>query len=96
MFKIIQNILNETHIDSMTHYKLNTTFIIDNDYKNIKTLLKNMNNNNNIDIKYYVSKTLEIDSINVIDISGTRMIEFENDLYEFTNKGLDNSYELEI
>ena len=49
-----------------------------------------------IDIKYYVSKTLEIDSINVIDISGIRMIEFENDLYEFTNKGLDNSYELEI
>ena len=69
MFKIIQNILNETHIDSMTHYKLNTTFIIDNDYKNIKTLLKNMNNNNNIDIKYYVSKTLEIDSINVIKVA---------------------------
>lgn len=94
MFQILQKIWNEDKFDKLVHYKLDTTFIIDNDYKNIKTLLRNNNNNKNI--RYIVSKTLQIDSINVIDINDTRFIEFENDLYEYTNKGLDNSYDLEI
>ena len=94
MFQILQKIWNEDKFDKLVHYKLDTTFIIDNDYKNIKTLLRNNNNNKNI--RYIVSKTLQIDSINVIDINDTRFIEFENDLYEYTNKGLDNSYDLDI
>jgi hypothetical protein len=80
----------------MVHFKLDTTFIIDNNYQNIKTLLKNINNNSNKNIRYLISKTLKIDSINVIDIDNIRFIEFENDLYEFTNKGLNNSYDLYI
>jgi hypothetical protein len=96
MFEILQKILHEDQFNNMVHFKLDTNFIIDNNYKNIKTLLKNMNNNSNKNIRYIVSKTLQIDSINVIDIDDTRFIEFENDLYEYTNKGLDNTYELEI
>ena len=96
MLQILQKIWKKDKFNNMVHYKLDTNFIIDNDYKNIKTLLRNMNNNNNKNIRYIVSKTLQIDSINVIDIDDTRFIEFENDLYEYTNKGLDNTYELEI
>ena len=95
MFELLQKIWNKDKFDNMVHYKLDTNFIIDNDYKNIKTLLRNMNNNNK-NIRYIISKTLQIDSINVIDIDDTRFIEFENDLYEFTNKGLDNSYDLDM
>ena len=94
MLEILQKIFNKNKYETMVQYNLDTNFIVDNDYKNIKTLLKKISKNKKI--RYFVSKTLVIDSINVIDIDDTRFIEFENDLYEFTNKGLENSYELDI
>lgn len=91
MLEILKNIINNKY-NKLTHHKLDKNYIIDKDHDNIITLLKNLNMNDST--RFFVSKTLVVDSINVVDIDGTKMIEFENDLYEFTNKGLNNSYEL--
>ena len=91
MLEILKNIINNKY-NKLTQHKLDKNYIIDNDHNNIITLLKKLNMNDST--RFFVSKTLVIDSINVVDIDGIKMIEFENDLYEFTNKGLNNSYEL--
>lgn len=91
MLEILKNIINNEY-NKLTHFKLDKNYIIDNDHNNIVTLLKKINMN--YSARFFISKTLVIDSINVVDINGTKMIEFENDLYEFTNKGLNNSHEL--
>lgn len=92
MIEILKNIVKTSEYKVLTQFKLPSNFIIDENHQNLKNLLVDLDIHE--DIKFLVSKTLVIDSINVIDIHGKRIIEFENDLYEFTNKGLNNSIEL--
>ena len=92
MIEILKNIVKTSEYKVFTQFKLPSNFIIDENHQNLKNLLVDLDIHE--DTKFLVSKTLVIDSINVIDIHGTRMIEFDNDLYEFTNKGLNNSIEL--
>ena len=92
MIEILKNIVKTSEYKVFTQFKLPSNFIIDENHQNLKNLLINLDIDQ--DTRFFISKTLVIDSINVIDIQGTRIIEFENDLYEFTNKGLNNSIEL--
>ena len=92
MIEILKNIIKTSEYKVFTQFKLPSNFKIDENHQNLKNLLVDLDIHE--DIKFLVSKTLVIDSINVIDIHGKRIIEFENDLYEFTNKGLNNSIEL--
>ena len=92
MKDLLKNIVKTNEYKVFTQFKLPSNFIIDENHQNLKNLLINLDIDQ--DTKFFISKTLVIDSINVIDIQGTRIIEFENDLYEFTNKGLNNSIEL--
>lgn len=91
MIEILKNI-SKNNYNKLTQFKLDNIYIVDNDHNNLKKLLKDLKFNKNT--RFFVSKTLEVDSINIIDIDNTRFIEFENDIYEFTNKGLENNYEL--
>ena len=92
MENILKNIINDDKHQKYTQYKLNKIYSIDKNLNNLKILLKEFDFKK--DTKFFVTKTLQIDSINVIDIDKTKFIEFENDLYEFTNKGMQNSYEI--
>ena len=91
MIEILKNI-SKNNYNKLTQFKLDNIYIVDNDHNNLKKLLKDLKFNKNT--RFFVSKTLEVDSINIVDIDNTRFIEFENDIYEFTNKGLENNYEL--
>tara|TARA_B100001175_G_C19399572_1_gene585557 strand:+ start:399 stop:683 length:285 start_codon:yes stop_codon:yes gene_type:complete len=91
MLKTLKKISKEAH-PKYIQYKLDNIYSVDKDHNNIKELLKNIEFNKQT--RFFISKTLEIDSINIVDIDNIKFIEFENDLYEFTNKGLDNNYEL--
>jgi hypothetical protein len=93
MYKNLNDISSkEIPYNTFTSYKLSEIFIVDNDYENIKAEIKKITNIK--PTRYFVSKTLIIDTINVCDVDNVRFIEFENDLYEFTNKGINNSYEI--
>ena len=92
MKDLLKNIVKTNEYKVFTQFKLPSNFIIDENHQNLKNLLINLDIDQ--DTRFFISKTLVIDSINVIDIQGSRIIEFENDLYEFTNKGLNNSIEL--
>tara|TARA_A100001015_G_scaffold202355_1_gene225985 strand:- start:384 stop:671 length:288 start_codon:yes stop_codon:yes gene_type:complete len=94
MLKTLKEIIENREYKELTHFKLDDIYNVDENYSNLKLLIKNINFEK--PIKYYITKTLEIDSINIIDINNIRYIEFENDLYEYTNKGLNNSKELII
>tara|TARA_Y200000002_G_scaffold363732_1_gene352066 strand:- start:121 stop:411 length:291 start_codon:yes stop_codon:yes gene_type:complete len=94
MLKNLKNIKNIQKYETYTQYKLDNIYNIDNNQNNLKILLKEINFNNNT--RFFINKTHNIDSINVVDIDNIRFIEFENDIHEFTNKGLDNSYEFFI
>lgn len=91
MIELLKNI-SKNNYNKLTQFKLDNIYIVDNDHNNLKKLLKDLKFNKNT--RFFVSKTLEVDSINIVDIDNTRFIEFENDIYEFTNKGLENNYEL--
>ena len=92
MIKILKDISKNNYYDELKQIKLDNIYIVDKDYNNLKKILKDIKFNKQT--RFFVSKTLEIDSVNIVDIDNTRFIEFENDLYEFTNKGLENNYEL--
>lgn len=93
MYKKLKDIASkEKHYNTFTTYKLSEIFIVDNDYENIKEEIKKITNIK--PTRYFVSKTLTIDTINVYDVDDVRFIEFENDLNEFTNKGINNTHEI--
>lgn len=92
MIKILNDISKNNYYDKLKQIKLDNIYIVDKDHNNLKKILKDIKFNKQT--RFFVSKTLEIDSINIVDIDNTRFIEFENDLHEFTNKGLENNYEL--
>ncbi len=92
MIKILKDISKNNYYDKLKQIKLDNIYIVDKDHNNLKKILKDIKFNKRT--RFFVSKTLEIDSVNIVDIDNTRFIEFENDLYEFTNKGLENNYEL--
>lgn len=93
MIEILKNI-SKNNYNKLTQFKLDNIYVVDNDHNNLKKLLKDLKFNKNT--RFFISKTLEVDSINIIDIDNTRFIEFENDLYEYTNKGLINNYEVQL
>jgi len=93
---IIKNISNALLKKSNIYQKirLDEQFIIEKDFLNIKNILLDI-----IDIskcKIYISKTFICDSINIMQINNSTFIEFENEQYEYENKGLNNSIEINL
>lgn len=92
---IIKNIYNNILFKKNNTIRLDKQFIIEKDFKNIRELLSDI-----IDdiskYKIYISKTFICDSINITHINGINYIEFENDQYEYENKGLYNSIEIKL
>ena len=93
IIKNIHSILLKRY-DTYTTIWLDKNFIIDKDFTNIRKNLPNILDKSNCCI--YISKTFTCDSINIIDINGVKFIEFENDQYEYENKGLCNSIEIKL
>ena len=95
-----KNIIKNIHIillkryDTYTTIMLDENFIIYNDFTNIRKILPNILDKSNCCI--YISKTFTCYCINIIDINGIKFIEFENDQYEYENKGLCNSIEIKL
>lgn len=93
---IIKNISNALLKKSNIYQtiRLDEQFIIEKDFLNIKNILLDI-----IDIskcKIYISKTFICDSINIMQINNSTFIEFENEQYEYENKGLNNSIEINL
>ncbi len=56
--------------------------------KEIKELIRNLNDQNNIKA-YYNPLTLVCDTIAVVDIDDTRVIDFDDNNFTLLNKGID-------
>lgn len=86
----IENILlktfNQNNIKEYTEYILKKNINVDTD--TIKKLLTDLNNKPNVKA-YYNYKTLNCDSIGVLDHEGCRIIDFNDSYHDLMNKGLD-------
>jgi hypothetical protein len=91
MISEIKNILkkiDETpNFENYVEFRLSKSVKIDN-YE-LKTIINLINNRENT-IGLYNKRTLLFDIIGVIDTDGKRYIDFDDDLYTMTNKGIDN------
>lgn len=85
--KEIINKINQTHI-----FKDYTEFTLKKDVNmntpEMKQLIKDLNNEKNT-TAYYNSVTKNCDTIAVIDVHGSRYIDFDDNYYTLLNKGID-------
>lgn len=81
----ILNIIKNTpkYVDYV-EYKIDKSVCIDN----VKGIINELNNNPNIEC-YYNGKTRNSDVIGVVDINIIRIIDFDDNIYTLTNKGID-------
>lgn len=83
---ILLKIFNQKNIGKYTEYRLKTH--IDIAAIEIKNLIVSLNVKSHVKA-YYNKKTMNCDSIGVVDVDGTRMIDFNDDYCDMMNKGLD-------
>ena len=83
---ILLKIFNQRDIPKYTEYFLKKHVSITSN--EIKNLLLKLNNKENVKA-YYNYKTMNCDSIGVIDIEGNRIIDFNDDYCDMVNKGID-------
>mgnify|MGYP001223110362 CR=1 FL=1 len=83
---ILLKIFNLDNISKYTEFKLNKPINISTDES--KKMLLNLNLKKNTEA-YYNNRTMSCDSIGVVDVSGKRIIDFNDDLWDYTNKGID-------
>ena len=84
--EILVKIFNSNNISKYTEFKLSKSININNDEN--KKIISSLNLKNNIEA-YYNNRTMSCDSIGVVDVSGKRFIDFNDDLWNYTNKGID-------
>ena len=83
---ILNNIKTTERYEKYVSYRLVNSINIDNPiYKNI---INNINKNPNMKC-YYNGLTRICDNIGVVDINNIRIIDFDDDMYTMTNKGID-------
>lgn len=85
--KILESISKTDTFNVFTEFKLDKTYPINEDVKNI---LIDLNCKENVRA-YFNKNTMSFDGISVIDIKGERFIEFYDDMSDMMNKGLDFS-----
>ena len=90
----VLNIIKNKTFNKFKEFNLDKKYFIDNDQKSFISLLKDFDFNKNS--KFFISKTFSFDYINVIDINNVKYITFENNIDEYTNKGINNNIEINI
>ncbi len=83
--EILNKIKNTPKYVDYVEYNLHNPINIDND-KN-KDIINELNKNPNIEC-YYNGKTRNCDIIGVVDINNIRIIDFDDNIYTLTNKGI--------
>ena len=84
--EILNIIKNTPNYVDYVEYNLYKPIDIDN--IKIKSIINKLNKNPNIEC-YYNGKTRNCDIIGVVDINITRIIDFDDNIYTLTNKGID-------
>ena len=84
--KILENIENTKNFKEFQEFKLDSKVNLSEDQ--YQKLIFDLNQEENKTVSY--SKSYSCDTIDVIDIDGMRYITLEDDIYDLTNKGLDN------
>tara|TARA_B100001093_G_C26160938_1_gene731549 strand:- start:192 stop:500 length:309 start_codon:yes stop_codon:yes gene_type:complete len=84
--KILKDIENAKDFKEFQEFKLDSKVNLSEDI--YQKLIFDLNQEENKTVSY--SKSYSCDSIDVIDIDGMRYITFEDNIYDLTNKGLDN------
>ena len=84
--KILEDIENTKDFKEFQEFKLDSKVNLSEDQ--YQKLIFDLNQEENKTVSY--SKSYSCDTIDVIDIDGMRYITFEDNIYDLTNKGLDN------
>ena len=84
--KILEDIENTKDFKEFQEFKLDSKINLREDQ--YQKLIFDLNQEEKKTVSY--SKSYSCDTIDVIDIDGMRYITFEDDIYDLTNKGLDN------
>ena len=84
--KILEDIENTKDFKVFQEFKLDKKINLGEDQ--YQKLIFDLNQEEHKRVSY--SKSYSCDTIDVIDIDGMRYITFEDDIYDLTNKGLDN------
>ena len=84
--KILEKIENTKDFKEFQEFKLDSKINLREDQ--YQKLIFDLNQEEKKTVSY--SKSYSCDTIDVIDIDGMRYITFEDDIYDLTNKGLDN------
>lgn len=84
--KILEKIENTKDFKEFQEFKLDSKINLREDQ--YQKLIFDLNQEEKKTVSY--SKSYSCDTIDVIDIDGMRYITFDDDIYDLTNKGLDN------
>lgn len=83
---ILNNIRTTELYENYVSYRLLESISIDN--PNYKNIINEINSHSNMKC-YYNGLTRMCDNIGVVDINNIRIIDFDDDMYTMTNKGID-------
>ena len=84
--KILEDIEKTKDFKEFQEFKLDSKVNLSEDI--YQKLIFDLNQDKDKNVSY--SKSYSCDTIDVIDIDGMRYITFDDDIYDLTNKGLDN------
>jgi len=88
IYKILSNIDKVYKFTKYKEFPLHIPVSIKNS-NDLKNLINELNSEPNT-ICLYNKNTLKVDIIGVVDIKGVRYIDFDDNIYTMTNKGIDN------
>ena len=82
----ITKIFNTKEFKKYKEFRFNKYYNIEN--KEIQDLIIKLNLKKNVEA-YYNKNTMAFDGIGVVDIDGKRIVDFNDDMSDMMNKGLD-------